>query len=75
MADYIAIKERVIRHLDDHENSDLASKIWAGYMAALLEYGHIKPSEFDDIRTVLPIYPEIEMRTLFLDIDGDGSEE
>lgn len=65
-----SLRERMLAHIDHHQNSDTVNLIWKGYLAALMEWGPLQPDEYYELNGLLPDVGETERRELFLGFPG-----
>jgi glucose-6-phosphate dehydrogenase assembly protein OpcA len=64
--------DRISRHLEHRRNNDSCNLLWAGYLAACLEWRLISISDYDELRPLLREVGEDEVREIFL---GVGQHE
>ena len=61
---------RISEHLKHRNNSDACNLLWAGYLAACIEWGLLSPGDYDDVREILKPVGKAELREIFLGLDG-----
>ncbi len=66
------LRDRIMRHIEHRKNSDAGNLLWAGYLAACLEWRLLSIAEYDDLRVLLKPVGEDELREIFLGFDGMG---
>ena len=64
--------DRISRHVEHRRNSDACNLLWAGYLAACLEWKLISIADYDELRPLLKEVGEDELREIFL---GVGQHE
>lgn len=59
---------RMRKHLEHRKNSDNCNLLWAGYLAACIEWGLLSPGDYDDASAILKPLAEDELREIFLGV-------
>ena len=59
------LRDRITAHLKLHNSSDTVALIWAGYIAALAEWGLISPDMYYRLTDLLPKVGKVELIELF----------
>lgn len=65
------IDKRMIAHLQHRGNSDTVHLLWKGYLAALMDWGVLRPDDYHDLNGVLKAVGEDERRELFLGVSSE----
>ena len=63
---------RIREHLIHRHNNDACNLLWAGYLAACIEWGLLSPDDYHDVRELLKPVGADELREIFLGLDGPG---
>jgi hypothetical protein len=65
------IEKRMTAHLEHRGNSDTVHLLWKGYLAALMDWGILRPDDYHDLNDLLNDVGEEERRELFLGVSGE----
>ena len=65
------IEKRMTAHLEHRGNSDTVNLLWKGYLAALMDWGVLRPDDYHDLNDLLNDVGEEERRELFLGVSGE----
>ncbi len=68
----VEMLNRISRHVAHRENNDACNLLWAGYLAACIEWGLLSPDDYHEVRKLLKPLGEDELREIFLGLDGLG---